>query len=209
MNTEKRDFDKEAASWDEKPARIKLTNDIAQAISEHVVLTGDMDVLDFGCGTGLLTLRLQPFVHSVTGVDSSPGMLRMLKAKTDAMNLQNVRTLLVDLEKGDTLAGTYDLIVTSMTLHHVRGIGALLDQFYKCTVPSGYLSIADLDTEGGEFHENNDGVFHFGFDRPVLRQAFVDAGFVDVRDTTAGEMVKTDREGNARGFSIFVMTGRK
>ncbi len=56
MNAEKRDFDKEAASWDEHPARIKLANDITHAISEQIVLMPEMDIMDFGCGTGLLAL---------------------------------------------------------------------------------------------------------------------------------------------------------
>lgn len=34
MNIEKKDFDKEAASWDENPARVKLSKDIAQAIAD-------------------------------------------------------------------------------------------------------------------------------------------------------------------------------
>ena len=36
MNIEKRDFDKEAASWDEHPARVKLAKDIAVAISKQM-----------------------------------------------------------------------------------------------------------------------------------------------------------------------------
>ena len=81
MNTEKRDFDKEAASWDENPARVKVVKDIFEAIVRQVTITSDMDVLDFGCGTGLLSLQLQPFVRSVTGMDSSQGMLDVLKQK--------------------------------------------------------------------------------------------------------------------------------
>ena len=44
MNIERRDFDKEATTWDEVPARVKLANDIAAAISEEIVLTSNMDV---------------------------------------------------------------------------------------------------------------------------------------------------------------------
>jgi len=65
MNIERRDFDKEAGTWDELPARVKLANDIAATISKEIPLTSDMDVLDYGCGTGLLTLHLQPIVESI------------------------------------------------------------------------------------------------------------------------------------------------
>ena len=73
----KKDFDHAAVTWDEKPGRIKLAADVANAILKSVEVHADMDVLDYGCGTGLLTLSLQPHVRSITGADSSHGMLAM------------------------------------------------------------------------------------------------------------------------------------
>ena len=52
-----------------------------------------MDALDFGCGTGLVTLQLQPFLHSITGVDGSQGMIDILKQKIEKKNLTNVKTV--------------------------------------------------------------------------------------------------------------------
>ena len=54
---------------------------MATAIMSEVQLNGDMDVLDFGCGTGLVTLQLQPRVRTITGADTSHAMLDVLKAK--------------------------------------------------------------------------------------------------------------------------------
>lgn len=209
MNTERRDFDKEAATWDEKPARVKLANDIATTISDEILLTSNMDVLDFGCGTGLLTLQMQPKVHSITGVDSSQGMIDVLKAKINRQNLPNIKTQFLDIEKGDILKGTYHLIVSGMTFHHIKEIRPLLDQFYRILTPSGYLCIADLDLDDGKFHNNNDGVFHFGFDRALLRKDFMKAGFDYVRDRTAAEVMKPGSDGRMRLFNIFLMSGRK
>ena len=209
MNIEKRDFDKEAATWDEVPARVKLANDIVAAISDEIVLTSNMDVLDFGCGTGLLTLRLQPVVRSITGVDSSEGMINVLKAKIVKQKLPNVKTQYIDNEEGDIPGGNYNLIVSGMTLHHVKEIRSLIDRFYGIIAPSGYLCIADLDLDGGKFHDNNDGIFHFGFDRTELRRYFMDAGFGDIRDRTAAEVMKPFSDGGVRPFTVFLMTGRK
>jgi ubiquinone/menaquinone biosynthesis C-methylase UbiE len=209
MNIERRDFDKEATTWDEVPARVKLANDIAVAISNEILLTSHMDVLDFGCGTGLLTLQLQPVVHSITGVDSSRGMIDVLKAKIDRQNLPNIKTQYLDTARGDILEGTYHLIVSGMTLHHVKEIRPLLDQFYRILTPSGYLCIADLDLDDCQFHDKNDGIFHFGFDRALLRKDFMEAGFDDIRDRTAAEVMKPDPDGGIRPFTVFLMTGRK
>jgi ubiquinone/menaquinone biosynthesis C-methylase UbiE len=100
-----RDFDKEATKWDEKPARVKLARDIGDAILRQVKLRPDMDVLDFGCGTGLVSLRVAPLVRSVTGADSSSGMLEVFREKADRDGLANVRTM--HLEAGAALSGSY------------------------------------------------------------------------------------------------------
>src|ERR1043166_3464950 len=39
------------------------------------------DVLEVGCGTGLLLQRIQAFAHSAQGVDLSPGMLSLARAR--------------------------------------------------------------------------------------------------------------------------------
>ncbi|MCX5852232.1 MAG: class I SAM-dependent methyltransferase [Deltaproteobacteria bacterium] len=209
MKIKKRDFDKEAASWDEHPARVKLAKDIADAISKQIVLTSDMNAVDFGCGTGLLTIQLQPLVHSIIGIDSSQGMLDIFNTKIAKLKLPNVRSLLVDLDKGDSLAGKYHLIVSNLTLHHIKEIIPLFDQFYTIMAPAGYLCIADLDLDDGQFHDNNTGVFHFGFDRATLRKSFTGAGFDNVQDMTAAEVVKPTLNGEMRQFTVFLMTGQK
>jgi len=209
METEKRDFDSAAAAWDENPNRVKLAKEVASAIRQQIAITTEMDMADFGCGTGLLSFLLQPMVRSLTGIDSSPGMLEVFRNKIDRLQLTNVRTQLVDLDKGDTLTGRFDLVVSNMTLHHIRKVSPLLDQLYAVLAPGGTLCITDLDLEGGLFHDDNTGVFHFGFDRQELRNAFTASGFVDIRDTTATDIVKPLKSGDSRAFTVFLMTGSK
>jgi len=209
MKNERRNFDQEAASWDLNTGRIKVAADIARTILKEIKLTQDMDVLDFGCGTGLLSLALQPFVHSVTGVDSSQGMLDVFRRKITENGLQNVKAQYVDLEKGDVLSGSYHLVVSSMTLHHIKNISPLLKQFYSVLYPSGFLAIADLDLDNGQFHGDNKGVFHFGFNREDLRRMIENAGFRDIQESRAASIKKPAGDGKSRLFTIFLMIGRK
>jgi ubiquinone/menaquinone biosynthesis C-methylase UbiE len=209
INTKKRNFNQEAANWDQAPGRVKVAQDIAQSMIREITLTPDMDVLDFGCGTGLLTLALQPFVRSITGVDSSQGMLDVFKTKIKEQHLSNVKANYFDLDKGDVLDGSYHLIVSSMTLHHIKETGPLLKLFHQVLRPSGTLCIADLDLDDGQFHSHNDGVFHFGFDREALRRTFVEAGFQDIRMSQAAQIEKPLEEGKRRLFTIFLITGLK
>jgi ubiquinone/menaquinone biosynthesis C-methylase UbiE len=209
MTTEKRDFNQAAATWDENPGRVKLARDIANSMINNLTITSDMNVMDFGCGTGLLTVRLQPFVRSITGVDSSQGMLDILNDKITKLQLPNVKTMLVDIEKGQNLNGNYQLIVSSLTLHHIVDLKPLLSQFNKIITPGGFLSIADLDSDDGQFHDNKTGVFHSGFDRAVIRKYFSEAGFDNIKDTTAATVAKPSFNQGIREFTIFLITGRK
>jgi 2-polyprenyl-3-methyl-5-hydroxy-6-metoxy-1,4-benzoquinol methylase len=209
MSSGKWSFDKEAAGWDQNPTRVKLARDVASAILEEKVLTPDMDVLDFGCGTGLLALQLSPLARSVTGMDSSRGMLDVFGGKIHEQHTANVTLQHVDLDRGDVLQGSYDLIVCSMTLHHVREPGILLHQFHRILSHRGHLCLADLDPEEGQFHGENETVFHHGFDRAVLQGILLDAGFAGIRDKTAASVAKPAPDGKMKSFSVFLMTGQK
>jgi ubiquinone/menaquinone biosynthesis C-methylase UbiE len=209
VNQETRNFDTRAAAWDEQPQRVKLARDVAEAISRQVTLTPQTKVLDFGCGTGLVSMQLQPRVHSILGVDTSAGMLEVFQSKIAALKLASVRTALIDPSKDELPRNGYDLVVSSMALHHVPEVPPLLARFYRMIAPDGHLCIADLDLEGGRFHDDNTGVFHSGFDRQALRRQFADAGFGQISDVTAAEIEKPGRDDKPERFSVFLMTGRK
>ncbi len=208
MGNGKRNFDQDAERWDLNPARVKLASEISRAILREIPATPDLDVLDFGCGTGLITLALLPYVRSITGVDSSQGMLDVLNRKISERGLANVITRYVDLDHGDVLSGAFHLAVSGMTLHHIRDVGPLLKQFHHILNPSGLLCIADLDEEGGRFHTSNEGVFHFGFDRQKLARQFEEAGFQNVRAVQAASVEKPIA-GGMHTFNVFLMIGTK
>ncbi len=209
MAEQRKDFDIEAAQWDANPGRVKLADDVADAIVREAAPSRDMDVLDYGCGTGLVTLRLQPKVRTITGADSSQGMLGVLQGKVRSRGLTNVQTRLVDFEKGGRVEGAYHLIVSSMTMHHVKDTAGLFRRWYDLLLPGGLLAAADLDTEDGSFHGNNTGVFHFGFDRDDLKKLLHQSGFHDVRVVTASTMTRDAAGGGQREYPVFLIVGRK
>jgi 2-polyprenyl-3-methyl-5-hydroxy-6-metoxy-1,4-benzoquinol methylase len=206
---ERKDFDKEAAQWDANPGRVKLAHDVADAIIREVSPTREMDALDFGCGTGLVTMRLQPLVRTITGMDSSRGMLAVLEAKVADQGSSNVRTQYLDLEQGGKVDGRYHLIVSSMTFHHVPDPAGLIARLSGALLPGGTLAVADLDAEDGSFHGDNTGVLHLGFDRARLRGLFEQSGLSGIRDVTAAVVVKEIPEKGRREFPVFLIIGKK
>ncbi|WP_413540299.1 methyltransferase domain-containing protein [Marinobacter sp. ELB17] len=68
----------------------------------------------------------------------------------------------IDLESTD-FTDTFDGVISSMTMHHVKGIGAMFVKFHSLQNNGGIIVISDLDKEGGRFHTEDSGVYHFGF----------------------------------------------
>jgi 2-polyprenyl-3-methyl-5-hydroxy-6-metoxy-1,4-benzoquinol methylase len=203
--TDTRRFDQIAADWDADAARVRLANAVGDAIAQQVALTPQMDVLDVGCGTGLLTLALQPLVRRVTGADTSQGMLDVLAGKLRERNLTSVTTLPLRPDDGYALSGVYDLIVSSMALHHVADLAALFARFHAHLRPGGRVALADLDREDGTFHGPGvTDVFHLGFDREALKRLLAEAGFDELPDTTA---FVHHRHG--RDYPVFLIRGHR
>ncbi len=188
--TQLRNFDAAALHWDEEPRRLKLAGEIAASIRTNLTLSPEWDALDFGCGTGLVTFQLAPDLRSITGVDSSSGMIERLTAKIQQSGLSNVRAELCDLGKGELPTGKYHLITSSMTLHHIENIAALLQMLKTLLYPGGRIALADLEAENGSFHEDPTGVFHHGFSTEELTGMLEMAGFSSIAITTATHVVK-------------------
>src|SRR6266705_682145 len=114
--TERKNFDAAAADWDEKPQRVKLAREISDAIAAAVPLSPQWNAMDFGCGTGLVTLNLAPRLGSIIGVDSSRKMVERLNAKVAELGCTNARGERLDLERGELPEGRYYLITSAMTM---------------------------------------------------------------------------------------------
>lgn len=197
-------FDPRAETWDDEPRRVRLARMIFAAIEQTVPLRSDAVALDYGCGTGLLTLPLAAHVQQVIAVDTSSGMIHVLKQKVEAQGIGNIEPRQTDPSATLLPSGPYDLITSAMTLHHVADTRALLQQFFGRLAPEGRLAIADLDTEDGTFHGHPEGIHHLGFDRADLAQQLATCGFKKVQFTTATQIEK-----NEKTYPVFLVTAQK
>ena len=199
--TERRDFDVAAADWDEKPLRVKLGREIAAAISAALPLSQTWDALDFGCGTGLVTLNLAPLLGSMVGIDSSRMMIERLNAKVAESGFAHVRGVRLDLEQGELPDGRYHLVTSAMTLHHIPEIAPLLSALHGLLHPGGRIALADLESEDGSFHEDSTGVFHHGFSREQLTKLLIQAGFSEISISSVTSVIKGERS-----YPVFLAT---
>ena len=120
----KHDFNHKAETFD-SPKNIFLTNLVCQAVGKQIDLLSDKEILDFGGGTGLLTLPLAKQAKSVTLVDISEKMLEQARLKAEQQEIKNIHFLEQDLlEK--PLEQEFDLIVVCRVLHHMPDLDAAL-----------------------------------------------------------------------------------
>jgi len=203
---EHRSFDDEAATWDDDPGHEARQVAVAQAIEEAVNLDPRMSAVDVGGGTGRLSILLADRVGSVVVTDPSSGMVQVARERIEAAGLSDrLRAVQADLTT-DRLDGSYDIVWSSMALHHVPDLDGLLRSVARLLVDGGRLAIADLDQDSdGAFHADKidfDG--HHGFDRERLAEQVARAGFADVGFADATTILKDGRE-----FGVFLCTATR
>jgi ubiquinone/menaquinone biosynthesis C-methylase UbiE len=179
---------------------------VAQAIKEAASLTPRMKALDVGAGTGRLSILLADQVGSVMVTDPSAGMVQVARERIEAAGLSDrLRVVQADLTT-DRLVGNFDVVWSSMALHHVRDLDGLLRSVADLLADGGRLFIADLDEDpDGAFHADKvdfDG--HHGFPRQRLAEQLASAGFADVSFVDATTILKGDRQ-----FGVFLCTATK
>ncbi len=197
-------FDERAKDWDSDPAKVERARVVAEAIRSGIPFRSGMNALEYGCGTGLLSFALQPYLTSVTLADTSQGMLDVLSEKIAGAGVNNMHPMRLDLTNGRLPAEKYQLIYSLMTLHHIHDIEKVLKHFYTLLEPNGYLCISDLDKEDGSFHTSEfDG--HHGFERKSFQAMMEKTGFKNIRFSTIFE-IKRNAD---KSFPLFLMIATK
>lgn len=146
-------FNHKAESFDSPQNRF-IADLIRQELEKQVVDFSDKHILDFGGGTGLVSLPLATQSKSVMLVDISDKMLEQAHLKVKKQAINNVHLLQQDL-LSTPLNQLFDIILVSRVLHHMSNIEEILNMFRNHLADDGQLFIADFvktDTNHHGFH---------------------------------------------------------
>ncbi len=105
-------------------------------------------VLEIGCGSGLLLLRIAPDCERYTGIDLSPQALTGLQHKVEKRGLGNVRLLHASATELDRLGDErYDTIIVNSVAQYFPDkdyLDAVLRQAAERLEPDGRLFVGDV-----------------------------------------------------------------
>lgn len=106
-------------------------------------------ILEVGCGTGSLTLRAKANAgrqSQVYGIDIAPDMLETARMKAQKAGLE-VRFELGRIEQIPFPEGQFDLVLSSLMLHHIQGNEAKqqgIKEIFRVLKPGGRVLIVDF-----------------------------------------------------------------
>lgn len=96
-------------------------------------------VLDFGCGTGIITNEIAKSVKEIHGIDISSKMVALATAKADAQQLKNITYTQATLDDVGMTAGTFDVILAFHILHLVEDTSIASRRINELLKPGGLL----------------------------------------------------------------------
>ena len=198
-------FDALAQQWDSKPARVegamRFVDKILDEIKEDI---SDFRLLDYGSGSGLVSFGFANKVSKIDGMDNSGAMVDVYNEKASKIGLENISASTHDINNEHLENEIYDLIATNMTMHHIKDTKMFIEKLSSGLKKDGYLFIADLVTEDGDFHSDNKGVEHFGFEMEKIKDIFIDVGLTDVSIEILNKIEKPNNI-----YEVFIVKGRK
>ncbi len=103
----------------------------------QTLLRSEMNVLEFGCGTGSTALIHSPFVAHIDAIDFSEKMINIAKGKAAAQGVGNVAFRTATIEDWQAKDHSYDVVLGLSILHLVEDKQAVLTKVHRLLKPGG------------------------------------------------------------------------
>ncbi|MEY4721497.1 MAG: hypothetical protein RIQ46_1222 [Pseudomonadota bacterium] len=170
-------FARHAAEWD--TLRVLHTPDepVEAALSRALEGEGLGALLDVGTGTGRMAELFAARAAHVTGLDNSPEMLRIARAR-----LQHLPADSHDLVQGDFTAlpfadASFDTVLFHQVLHYAQEPETVLAEAARVTRAGGRIAVVDFAAHDREELRSQHAHARLGFSDEQMLALLTEAGF--------------------------------
>jgi 2-polyprenyl-3-methyl-5-hydroxy-6-metoxy-1,4-benzoquinol methylase len=136
-------MDQSARFWDKIAVRYSkqpIADEAAyqkklQVTREH--FRPDMEVLEFGCGTGSTAIAHAPYVKHIRAIDISSKMIEIAQGKADAGNIKNVTFERSTIDDISVPEQSLDVVLGLNILHLLDNMEGVIAKVHKMLKPGG------------------------------------------------------------------------
>lgn len=171
-------FEQMAKRYDTED-RKELASIIVKEVRTVLQNSESKTLIDYGSGTGLVSLELADLVNSIWLVDSSEQMLEVAKGKISRKDITNAKVLISDFTQ-EVPELKADIIFMSLVLLHIPDTKKILQVLYQMLNAGGKLIIVDFDKNERINHPK----VHNGFYHEELKSYLSEVGFVTTQINT-------------------------
>jgi len=97
----------------------------------------DMEVLEFGCGTGSTAIIHAPYVKHIRAIDVSSKMIEIAQGKAQAENIKNITFEQLTIDELTVPDETLDAVLGLSILHLLENKEQVITKVYKILKPGG------------------------------------------------------------------------
>lgn len=192
-------FNSMAATYD-TPDRIQMAKHSAATVRRLLNQKVSRTAIDFGCGTGLLSLELSNTFESILMIDSSSEMIKEVKKKLKKAPLSHLTAKHLDIETDRVLPETVDTIFMSLVLHHIAEPEDILSKLSDAIHLGGQLMIIEMERSDNSSHH------HSSLSKAELMRKLDKQNFVNIQSEYFYETID---ENSGDSFKLYIVTAEK
>jgi ArsR family transcriptional regulator len=202
-------FAAHAKDWDEIRSLHIAESEVEAAIGRALGIDSPAGrqvgrLVDIGTGTGRMIELFGRGAAQAVGVDRSPEMLRLARAKLAEAGLAGVELRQGDMYALPLAAGSADTVIIHQVLHYAQQPAAAVQEAARLLAPGGRLLVVDFAPHEREELRNRDAHLRLGFADEAMLRYLEEAGLEArvVEHLEGGELTVTVWAGERRDAKL-------